>query len=235
MANENMTIRFTPDGFSYAECPNSASILLDDAPFHDVAPGPDFQQRLHEQLLDHLVDTDTVRDITCQFVSTRVMVLSPDMLDPGMATSLYELTLGHDDDEQVLLQPLSLPSGQDVTLCFGIDRQLYHFLMRNFGDVTFEHHLATLLISGTRLANGNCLVVRCDSQFLELALFRQKRLDVVNVYRTSQADNRCYYIMNTWMQQQLDQTEDNLLVLSQGNEGLQIRASLHRFIKHVYG
>lgn len=235
MANENMTIRFTPDGFSYAECPNSASIILDDAPLHEVAPGPDFQSRLHEQLLDHLADADRVRDVTCQFLSTRVMLLPPDVTEPSQAEALYAFTLGNRPDEQMVLQPLSLPTHQEVTLCFGIDRELYLFLQRNFGEVTFEHHLSTLLVDGARMASGNCMVVRCDAQFVELAVFRKKQLSLVNVYQTSVPENRSYYIMNTWLQQRLDQTQDSLLVLSQGNESLQVRASLHRFIKHVFG
>ena len=236
MANENMTIRFTPDGFSFAECPNSASILLDDAPFHEVAPGSDFQQRLHEQVLEQVASDNDVRDITCQLVSTRVLTLPTEVTEPDMARQMYGLTLGQaDSEEEVLLQDVVLPSGQAVRLCFGIDHELYHFLMRNFGDVTFEHHLSTLLEQGARMASGNCMVVRCDSQFLELALFRQGKLDMTNVYRVSQADNRTYYIMNAWIQHKLDQLQDNLLVLSQNTEGLQVRASLHRFIKHVFG
>lgn len=236
MTNENMTIRFTPDGFSFTECPNSASVLLDDAPLHEITPGPDYQSRLHEQLLDQLSTGDEVRDITCQFVSTRVMALPPDVNDQELATAMYQLTMGKGDcEEQVLLQPVSLNNGQEVILCFGIDRQLYLFLQRNFGEVVYEHHLATLLTQGSRMASGNCMVVRCDSQFLELALFRQGKLDVVNVYRTSHTENRSYYVMNTWLQQNLDQMQDNLLVLSQNTEGLQIRANLHRFIKHVFG
>lgn len=231
-----MTIRFTPDGFSFAECSISDLAAIDEAEFHDVAPGPDFQQRMQAQLLDLIAQDENVRDVTCQFVSTRVTLLPPDVTDVDTASQMYHLTLGDaEDDEQVVLQPLALSTGQEVMLCFGIDRQLYHFLMRNFGEVTLQHHLSSLLAQGARMTSGNCMVVRCDNQFLELALFRQGRLDVVNTYRTTQADNRTYYIMNTWLQQQLDQLQDNLLVLGQNTESLQIRASLHRFIKHVFG
>lgn len=236
MAKDNMTIRLTLDGFSYAECPDSASVLLDDAPFHAVAPGPDFQQRLHEQLLELIPAEDTLRDITCQIVSTRIIILPSGITDHELAVQMYQMTLSPSDtEEEVMLQPIALPSGQEVTLCFGIERELYLFMMRNFGEVCFEHHIATLLTQAARMASGNCLVVRCDSQYLELALFRQGKLDVVNVYRATHTDNRSYYIMNTWIQQQLDQLQDNLLVISQNTESLQVRASMHRFIKHVFG
>lgn len=236
MANEIMTIRLTLDGFSYAECPTSASILLDDAPFHEVAPGPDFQSRLRESLLAEVAKSDAVRDVCCQFVSTRVLVLPPHVTEVTQATAFYALTFGQTEaEEQVILQPLTLPSGQAITLCFGINRELYHFMLRNFDDVTFEHHLSTLITQGAQMASGNCLVTRCDTQILELALFRGGKLDLVNVYRTSQADNRSYYLMNTWQQQRLDQLHDNLLVLGQNTEALQVRANMHRFIKHVFG
>lgn len=230
-----MTIRLTPDGFSFTQCPSSASVLLDEAPFIEVAPGPDFQQRLQEKLLDHLPTSDAVLDLTCQFVSNRVILLPPDINDLEMATLMFSTTLSESDEpEEVLLQPLTLPTGQQVNLCFGISRSLFLFLQRNYGELQFEHHLATLLREGARMAQGNCLVVRCDAQNLELALFRQHKLHMANVYRTSQAENRSYYVMNTWTQEALDQLQDYLLVLGGTNEGLQVRASLHRFIKHVF-
>ena len=236
MANENMTIRLTPDGFSFAEGLDATAELLDEAPFHEIAPGADFQQQLHAQLLDRLSDGEHVPNVTIQQVSTRVMLLPADVTDSELAESMYHLTLGKPQtEEQVILQPLTLSTGQEVTLCFGIDHVLYHFLQRNFGEVSIQHTLSSLLLQGARMASGNCMVVRCDSQFLELALFRQGRLSLVNVYRATQTDNRTYYVMNTWLQEQLDQLQDNLLVVSQNTEGLQVRANLHRFIKHVFG
>lgn len=230
-----MTIRFTPDGFSFTQCPTSATLLLDEAPFFEVAPGPDFQSRLQTQVLEQLSTSDSVPDLTCQFVSTRVMLLPPDINDLELAAKMYQATLSESQEpEEIILQPLSLPTGQQVNLCFGISRSLFLFLQRNYGELTFEHHISTLLVEAARMAQGNCLVVRCDAQNLELALFHNRQLQLVNVYRTTQAENRSYYVMNTWTQEGLDQLQDYLLVLGGTNEGLQIRASLHRFIKHVF-
>lgn len=235
MANDKMTIRFAPDGFSFAECPSTASVLLDDAPFHEVAPGADYQQRLHQQLLDALPVGNVIPDLVCQIVSTRVCLLPPEAAAAGLAMAMYSATFEPaESPEQVLLQPLTLPTGQDVLLCFGIDRDLYLFLQRNYAEVTFEHHIATLLVDAARMASGNCMVVRCKDRQLELALFRQQKLDMVNAYQTSNLDTRSYYVLNAWQQQDLDQLRDNLLVIGEWSEALQMRASLHRFIKHVF-
>lgn len=235
MAIQNMTIRFTPDGFSFTQCPTSANLLLDEAPFVEVTPGPDFQHRLQSQVLDQLPTSESVPDLTCQFVSTRVILLPSDITDLSLASTMFQATLSEaEEEEEVILQPLTLPTGQQVNLCFGISRSLFLFLQRNYGELTFEHHLSTLLVEAARMAQGNCLVVRCDAQNLELALFRNRQLHLANVYRTSQAENRSYYVMNTWTQEGLDQLQDYLLVLGGNNEGLQVRASLHRFIKHVF-
>lgn len=235
MAIKNMTIRFTPDGFSYTQCPDAGSVILDEAPFIEVAPGADYQHRLQEQVLDHLSTSEAIPDLTCQFLHSRVLLLPPDVTDPELASVMFHATMSEaPTPEQIILQPLTLPTGQETILCFGIDRELYLFLQRNYGELKFEHQLSSLLIEGARMAQGNCLVVRCDSQYLELALFRQGKLHLVNVYRTNQAENRSYYVMNTWTQEGLDQLQDYLLVLSRNTEGLQVRASLHRFIKHVF-
>ena len=267
-----MTIRFAPDGFSFIDCSGAyssplddatsphlgvaTSALLDDAPFHEVAPGPDYQQRLHEAVLNVLPESETPLDLTVQVLSERVVILPPDT-DPELATSMYHVTLSDlDEPEQVLLQPLSLPSGQRVTLCFGIDRQLYLFLERNCGDLCFEHHLASLLHraapsvapSSSSLrpqvspsqpsmaapsAQQACLATMVTPQFLELALFRSGQLVLANVYRTSQADNRRYYVLNTWLREGLDQLNDLLFILGKGDPASQLHQDLRPFIKQI--
>lgn len=272
MTKDNMTIRFAPDGFSFIDCSGAyssplddatsphlgvaTSALLDDAPFHEVAPGPDYQQRLHEAVLNVLPESETPLDLTVQVLSERVVILPPDT-DPELATSMYHVTLSDlDEPEQVLLQPLSLPSGQRVTLCFGIDRQLYLFLERNCGDLCFEHHLASLLHraapsvapSSSSLrpqvspsqpsmaapsAQQACLATMVTPQFLELALFRSGQLVLANVYRTSQADNRRYYVLNTWLREGLDQLNDLLFILGKGDPASQLHQDLRPFIKQI--
>ena len=272
MTKDNMTIRFAPDGFSFIDCSGASSspsddatsprlsvatsALLDDAPFHEVAPGPDYQQRLHEAVLNVLPESETPLDLTVQVLSERVVILPPDT-DPDLATSMYHVTLSDlDEPEQVLLQPITLPSGQRVTLCFGIDRQLYLFLERNCGDLRFEHHLATLLHraapsaapSSSSLrpqvslsqpsmaapsASQACLATMVTPQFLELALFRSSQLVLANVYRTSQADNRRYYVLNTWLREGLDQLNDLLFILGKGDPASQLHQDLRPFIKQI--
>ena len=262
MTKDNMTIRFAPDGFSFIDCSGASSspsddatsprlsvatsALLDDAPFHEVAPGPDYQQRLHEAVLNVLPESETPLDLTVQVLSERVVILPPDT-DPDLATSMYHVTLSDlDEPEQVLLQPLTLPSGQRVTLCFGIDRQLYLFLERNCGDLRFEHHLATLLQGASSApafqsqpsmaaqpASQACLATVVTPQFLELALFRSGQLVLANVYRTSQADNRRYYVLNTWLREGLDQLNDLLFILGKGDLPSQLHQDLRPFIKQI--
>ena len=271
MTKDNMTIRFAPDGFSFIDCSGASSsplddataphlgvatsALLDDAPFHEVTPGPDFQQRLHEAVLNVLPESETPLDLTVQVLSERVVILPPDT-DPELAASMYHVTLSDlDEPEHVLLQPLALPSGQCVTLCFGIDRQLYLFLERNCGDLRFEHHLATLLQGASSAAPSSSslrpqvspsqpsmaappasqatLATVVTPQFLELALFRAGQLILANIYRTSQADNRRYYVLNTWLSQGLDQLNDLLLILGKGDPAAQLHQDLRPFIKHI--
>ena len=292
MTKDNMTIRFAPDGFSFIDRHGASSPQLDDAssaqldvtsstqidlatsaqldiaPFHEVTPGPDFQQRLHEAVLNVLPESEFPLNLTIQILSERVIIIPPDT-DPELATSMYHATLSDlDEPEQVLLQPLTLPSGQHdvppsshhvdlpsgqrVTLCFGINRQLYLFLERNYGDLRFEHHLATLLqaASATQPAPSaptsqsqpslaapsapqSLLAVHATPQFLELALFRAGQLALANVYRTAQPDNRRYYVLNTWLREGLDQLHDRLLILGTGDPASQLHQDLRPFIKHI--
>lgn len=280
MAKDNMTIRFTPDGFSFlvgrdakgsrrttetslsddtslhtavssfldeATLHSSASFLLDEVPFHEVAPGPDFNLRLQHEVLEALPECETPPDLTVQVVSDRVILLPPHITDLDTAALMYRTTLSepaapaHTDplsesavEEQLLLQPLTLPTGQRVVLCFGINRSLYLFLQRNFGDLTFEHHISTLL---TKAAPASLpepfMAAQVTPQFLELALLRQGKLALVNVYRTSHPDNRAYYVLNTWMREGLDQLHDRLLILGNDVPASQLHTALQPFIKQI--
>ena len=280
MAKDNMTIRFTPDGFSFfvghdaegsrratetslsddtslhtavssfldeATLRSSASSLLDEVPFHEVAPGPDFNHRLQHEVLEALPECETPPDLTVQVVSDRVILLPPHITDLDTAALMYRTTLSEPAapahtgslsesavEEQLLLQPLTLPTGQRVVLCFGINRSLYLFLQRNFGDLTFEHHLSTLLTKAAPVSLSQpSMAAQVTPQFLELALFRQGKLALVNVYRTSHPDNRAYYVLNTWMREGLDQLHDHLLILGNGVPATQLHTALQPFIKHI--
>ena len=280
MAKDNMTIRFTPDGFSFivgrdakgshhasetsisdhtnlrtvassilekASLRSSASSLLDEVPFHEVAPGPNFSLRLQHEVLEALPECETPPDLTVQVVSDRVILLPPHITDLDTAALMYRTTLSEPAapahtgslsesavEEQLLLQPLTLPTGQRVVLCFGINRSLYLFLQRNFGDLTFEHHLSTLLTKAAPVSLSQpSMAAQVTPQFLELALFRQGKLALVNVYRTSHPDNRAYYVLNTWMREGLDQLHDHLLILGNGVPATQLHTALQPFIKHI--
>ena len=280
MAKDNMTIRFTPDGFSFlvgrdakgshhasetslsdhtslrtvassilekASLRSSASSLLDEVPFHEVAPGPDFSLRLQHEVLEALPECETPPDLSVQIVSDRVILLPPHITDLDTAALMYRTTLSEPAapahtgplsesavEEQLLLQPLTLPTGQRVVLCFGINRSLYLFLQRNFGDLTFEHHISTLLTKAAPASLSQpSMAAQVTPQFLELALFRQGKLALVNVYRTSHPDNRAYYVLNTWMREGLDQLHDRLLILGNGVPATQLHTALQPFIKHI--
>lgn len=222
------TIRLTPDGFSLYNA-------TDGRTSYDVAPGPDFGQRMQESILEHLPVADTQEGLVCEVETTRLLLLPPEISHPDVQQQMYDVTFSATpEEEQLLTQTFTLPTGQAVQLCFGLNRSLYHFLQRNYEMVSFSHPIVSLLEEGARMAQGNCLVVRCDERYLELALFRDKQLYLCNSYHTTQAENRTYYVMNTWQQLGLDQLSDYLLVLGGTNEGLQVRASTHRFIKHVF-
>lgn len=224
MTEKKLTIRFSPDGFSF-----------NDECCTDIAPGPDFIQRLEEALLEQ-VEPGNQESMECEVETTRVMILPPEIQDQTLIRQMFDVTFSRASSaEELLTQHILLPrSGNEVTLCYAIDRNLYNFLLRNYGEPRFCHPMATMLAEADRMTQGNCLVVRCTKRFLEVALFRGTELSLCNCYHTTQADTRSYYVMNTWLQQGLDQLQDYLLVLGQGNEGLQVRASLHRFIKHVF-
>lgn len=228
MNSKISTIRLTPDGFSLFDPVAGNST-------YDVAPGPDFILRMEETILDKL-PTDVEREsLVCEVETTRLLLLPPEMKDEQLRRQMYDMTFSATtDEEQLIVLPYETPAGQVLQLCFGIDHALYNFLLRNYENIQFSHPITSLISEAIKLVQGNCLVVRCNERYMELAVFRGKQFEFCNSYHTSHAENRTYYVMNTWKQLQFDQLTDYLLVLGGTNEGLQVRASTHRFIKHVF-
>jgi len=217
-----------PDGFSI-------STPAEGRRSYDVAPGPDFVQRLEEAILEKLPVSETQEGLLCEVETTRLLLLPAEITEARIQEQMFRATFSTPaEEEQIVMQSVNLSANQEILLCFSLNRALYHFLLRNYEGVKFNHTITSMLEEGVRMAQGNCLVVRCDEHYLELALFRDKLLHLCNTYHTTQAENRTYYVMNTWQQMGLDQLSDYLLVLGGTNEGLQVRASTHRFIKHVF-
>jgi hypothetical protein len=79
----------------------------------------------------------------------------------------------------------------------------------------------------------SCLATLVTPQFLEIALFSANQLVLANIYRTSQADNRRYFVLNTWLREGLDQLNDTLLILGSGDPASQLHQDLRPFIKHI--
>ncbi len=222
---KEISIRLLPDGFSYFN------------QFYPIVPGADFLQRLEDSLLQAIEQTQPQGDACgmCSVENTR-FCLSPiiptapaaPISDSGNidAEAYYRFSLPSTEQIEELITLTD--AGHNIQFTFGIDSNLYHFLMRNIPDITFTHPLYEMIQqwSDCEEIKDNCMVAQAGSNFLNLLIFKEGHLHMANRYETTGTDNILYHLMNSWTQFDLDVLKDKLY-LEASEEDLQQNIRLY--------
>ncbi len=211
---KQISIRLQPDGFSYS------------GQFHAVLPGADFIQRLEEALLDAL-QNEEANNFDCTVETTRYAII-PAEADNTLAKQMYQLCQAQPEtEEDVLMQNAG---DQQFRIAFGIDHQLYTFLQRNLGQVTFTHPLVWLYDTwtGRQETEADCMIVEASEKAINLLIYKNGRLHTAHRSNVSGTDNQTYYVMNLWTLNNLDVIEHKIYLQNATNE---LQNQLSQYIK----
>jgi len=193
-----ITIRLLPDGYSFLN------------QYHPVQRGADFIQRLKESLLEEAerCETTEATRYVCSVESVR-FCLSP--LEEDIAPeACYRFCLSEAEQEETLVHLEDVAHG--IRFSVGVDTELYHFLQRNFPELTFTHPLYELFTewADKEEVKQNCMVAEADENFVNLLVFKEGRLQIANRFECTSTDDILYHVMNCWTQSALDVIEDKL-------------------------
>lgn len=213
---KKISIRLLPDGFSFLN------------QFYPILPGADYTKRLEEGLLDYT--TRLGDDIAIQqFVveNTRFCV-SPLDIAPQLTRMMYEASLPQYEQEESTLDLEDDVHG--IRFTFGIDSQLYYFILRNWPDVSFTHSVFELYhqwCSNERITQ-DCMIAEAEENYLNVLVFKEGRLQLANRFEDTGINNILYHIMNCWEQCGLDVLDDKVHLITANQE---LRLKVQQYIK----
>ena len=195
---KKLSIRLLPDGFSFLN------------QFYPILPGADYAKRLEEGLLDKISESTEIQMIGQFSIETTRFCLSPLDIDANLAQTMYETSLPKAEQDETVLSLEDNVHG--VRFSFGIDRQLYLFILRNWPDITFTHPLFELYKqqAATDRHTQDCMIAEAEGKYLNLLVFKGDKLTLANRFEDCGSNNNLYYIMNCWEQCGLDVLDDKL-------------------------
>lgn len=123
-----------------------------------------------------------------------------------------------------------------VKMAFLMPHGMMAFLGRTFNYPVVSHPLALLCEHFVDLSGGDarsrmCLHLR--PQAMDMAIYREGRLQCANVYPFSAVEDAVYYAMNAWRTFDLDQLSDELLLMGDNEVLATITPLLREFVKYV--
>ena len=215
---KKISIRLLPDGFSYLN------------QFHSVLPGADYNRRLQEAILEVLetaADGDA-DECACSIENTR-FCLTPLEVEPSLAQLMYTTSLPTAENEETTIEMRDEERG--VRFTFGVDAELYHFILRNWPYTTFTHPLFELYgqWAGREEVKSDCMVADASERHLNVVVFRNGGLHLANRFEVTGEDNILYHLMNCWTQCELDVLTDTLYLQTEVKE---LGQNIGQYIKH---
>ena len=96
---------------------------------------------------------------------------------------------------------------------FGIDDDIYAFLLRTFDLPVILHHLSPLceyFYTKSRMGNNEKMYVNIENKYLDIICFGKKGLLLANTFEYEHTNDAAYYILNVWKQLNFDQQKDEV-------------------------
>lgn len=213
-----------PGGFCYSCGQTEPS-------FVNISPGADFEKRIEEAILDLEIEPDNNdMEIT---VETSRFSLSPSSFDNNVAEKMYNLTLQKKEDEENILH--GTDSKGEIRISFGIDSNLYNFLIRTFQYVNFNHPVLDLINSeAEKIHQTDTWMTAYAGQFSMIILaYKNRKLQLANSFETVATSNRAYHVLNIWTMLDMDVLLDTLYILGTADEVKELKSAVEDFIKNV--
>jgi len=123
-----------------------------------------------------------------------------------------------------------------ITNLFGIQKDLFDFLQRTFPSVEYVHHITPLLryFLRMRAVTENARVyVHLTNSYMSVFCFRSNRIEAVNTFSYSDANDAAYFVLMLWDKLKFDQLSDRLHIAGISDNKTDLITILSRFIENV--
>lgn len=152
--------------------------------------------------------------------------------EDGTVEQYYSFCFPEQND-QVMSDKLADASVENI---FGVDKTLFLFIDRTFGQVRHVHHLSALceyFSMVSRRGNTSKAIVHIGPGVVDVLCYNRRGLLFANTFSFVHPDDAVYYILNVWQQQAFDQENDELYIVGDKELTRQIKKRLKEYIGQI--
>ncbi|MBQ9555434.1 MAG: DUF3822 family protein [Muribaculaceae bacterium] len=188
-----------------------------------------------QSLEDAVYDTP---ELLNEYKRVRVVIHSPhfvllpaDTADDDCMALVREAFPDDDGDMAVCELPLN-----GVKIAYLMPRGMQAFLGRTFNYPVTVHHLMPLCEHFKELNRGDDIsrmFLHLSSAHMDVAVYRDGALQMVNTYPFTNAQDAAYFALNAWRTHDLDQLTDELQLTGDGDTRAIMTPVLREYVKYV--
>lgn len=228
----NLSIRISPDGFSFSGAIPSVngSLFYRNIPYDK---SKDYISFLKETFFEEECLRWTYRNILI-FCFTPAYLFVPDALyDDTKKQELMQHAYLSSVPQKMLSNTLA---GEKEKLVFGIEKEMYAFLSRSFFNPRFFHHLSlpfNYWKKQSALSLSGQMYVLLNRKTIDICCFKNGEAVFVNSFSYHHADDVLYFIACTWRQVELNQLKDRLYLFGSPDYKPVLTDKLRNYIQYV--
>jgi len=227
----NLSIRLTPDGFSF---------YVVDSAVEGMADYVSFQFKKNQSVLTQIEELFYQNErLLLPYKRTDIVVLTPDytvvpntlMIDKREADLLNMM---HPDGEgKVLTNKLGRISATNI---FRMNQDVYSFLMRTLTVNRLIHYITPLteyFTERSKFGNYSKLYVNIGINHLDIFCYHRNKLNMVNSHAYVTISDAAYFVLAAWEKHQLHQLDDELHVCGNPSLRKDLMPLLSKYVERV--
>ena len=227
--NYKVSIRLMPDGLSFWGYNPSEkdSFFMETFPFDDDLTTVDAIKQI---VCKHDCITFAYQSFHVACVSEKFTLASDHVFIENEKERLFDFCFPRDESLKTLAQPVK---SLNARILFGIDKEVFAFLLRSLASPQFIHALSPLLVAWHKKSltvYPKMMHVAIHSHTMDVLCVEQGNLLFANSYQYEGSHDIVYYVMYICKQAGFNQLEDHLTV--SGNPSV-CRTVLSVFGKYV--
>lgn len=126
--------------------------------------------------------------------------------------------------------------GDDSSIIYALDEEVYEFCVRSLASPLFVHHLSSLysfLLKYQPVQNVRRLYAVVDDGILDILSFSQNGVAFSNTYSISQPTDILYFILYIWKELAMDVETDELFIMAASPSRVKLIEGLAPYLRNI--
>ncbi|MEG1617821.1 MAG: DUF3822 family protein [Bacteroidales bacterium] len=226
-----LSIRLMPDGFSFS----IHNFLLENSfcyESHIFPAGKCFLSALEESILRNEQLLLPFGKINVLVASNRFTLVPEPFYADSEKEKLFDFNLNR-AHEVILTNRMKQTGAVNI---YGIEKDVYAFLLRTFHNPNFFHHISVLteyFAGRSKLGNSAKMICQYRPGMIDIICFRKGKLLLANSFKALHPNDATYFILNCWKNSGLDAEGDTLQITGDQKLCQEVSSLLTPYLAHI--